>query len=73
VRDLLFDDLTWSVQYLVVETQNWWPGKTVLIAPSAARKIDWATNRNELEADRQMVKGSLGDDPSMTIDGAYEQ
>ncbi len=27
VEDFIIDDETWAIRYLVVDTQNWWPGK----------------------------------------------
>jgi uncharacterized protein YrrD len=38
VDDLYFDDQTWSVRYLVVDTGKWLPGRKVLIAPEAIVK-----------------------------------
>lgn len=33
VRDFLFDDQSWEIRYLVVDTGNWLVGKKVLITP----------------------------------------
>ena len=33
VEDFIIDDETWEIRYMVVDTQNWWPGKKVLVAP----------------------------------------
>jgi uncharacterized protein YrrD len=38
VHDLYFDDQTWSVRYLVVDTGKWLPGRQVLVAPEAIVK-----------------------------------
>jgi uncharacterized protein YrrD len=38
VDDLYFDDQTWNVRYLVVDTGKWLPGRMVLIAPEAIVK-----------------------------------
>lgn len=73
LKDVLLADSDWGIHYLVVDTENWWPGKTVLIAPKSARKIDWATNRIDLNVDRQKVKNSPEYDPSKAVDGAYER
>lgn len=35
VKDFYFDDNTWKIRYLVVETGNWLFGRKVLIAPHA--------------------------------------
>ena len=38
VHDLYFDDQTWSVRYLAIDTGKWLPGRKVLIAPEAIVK-----------------------------------
>jgi len=38
VHDLYFDDQTWSVRYLIVDTGKWLPGRKVLVAPEAIAK-----------------------------------
>lgn len=43
VEDFLFDDEDWSIQYIVVDPRNWWPGKHVLVSP---QRIDHV-NRDE--------------------------
>ena len=37
IADLLFDDVTWKVRWMVVDTGGWLPGRQVLIHPSAIR------------------------------------
>ena len=34
VKDVLVDDQAWAVRYLVVDTENWWAGKKVLVSPA---------------------------------------
>ena len=38
VDDLYFDDQTWSVRYLIVDTGKWLSGRKVLVAPDAIVK-----------------------------------
>jgi PRC-barrel domain len=35
VKDFYFDDKSWAVRYLVVDTGSWLPGRLVLLAPQA--------------------------------------
>ena len=37
VRDVYFDDRSWSVRYLVVDAGNWLPGRRVLVSPIPVR------------------------------------
>ena len=73
VKDFLVEDADWSIQYLVVDTQNWWPGKKVLISPRSVREIDWTDNLVNLNVDRQRVKDSPAYDASTMVDRAYER
>ena len=40
VTDLYFDDLSWTIRYLVVDTGTWLPGRQVLISPLSVREVD---------------------------------
>jgi hypothetical protein len=72
VADFLLEDGDWSLHYLVVDTQNWWPGKKVLISPRSIESTDWATRTVNLDVDRQRIKGSPAYDGSEAVDRAYE-
>jgi uncharacterized protein YrrD len=37
VEDLYFDDASWTIRYLVVDTGTWLPGRQVLISPLSTR------------------------------------
>src|ERR1700719_2971350 len=38
VQDLYFDDHSWTIRYLVVDTGTWLPGRQVLISPLSVRE-----------------------------------
>jgi uncharacterized protein YrrD len=40
-EDFLFDERDWSIQYMVVATRNWLPGKRVLISPDEIERVSW--------------------------------
>jgi len=73
VDDFLVEDADWSIHFLVVDTKNWWPGKSVLVSPRSARKIDWATRLVNLDVSRETVRNSPTYDPSTFVDRAYER
>jgi hypothetical protein len=73
VEDFLVEDADWRIQYLVVDTQNWWPGKKVLISPRSAQEIDWADHPVNLNVDRQKVKDSPAYNASTAVNQAYER
>lgn len=39
VKDVYFDDHTWTVRYFVVDTAKWLPGKKVLISPESVKNL----------------------------------
>jgi hypothetical protein len=58
VEDFLFDDHTWTIRYLVVDTSNWWGGKRVLIAPAWTRQVAWLQRLVTVELTRDEVKNA---------------
>ena len=56
VGDLLLEEKTWAVRYLVVETGHWWLGHQVLIAPQWIDQISWPDRRVSVNVTRQAVK-----------------
>jgi hypothetical protein len=42
VKDFLFDDQSWKIRWMVVDTGQWMPGRQVLIHPSAIAPLDVA-------------------------------
>ena len=58
VQDFLIDDQNWLLNYLVVDTSNWWVGKHVLVSPYAVTEISYATSKVMLNISRDRVKTS---------------
>lgn len=59
VADLIADDTSWDVRYLVVDTRNWLPGRQVLIAPQwLVQNINWREREVEVTVTRESVQNS---------------
>ena len=56
--DLLIDERSWTVRYVVVEAGGLLAGRRVLISPLALRKADWNARRWVLEGTRQQVESA---------------
>ena len=56
VADMLIDDQTWAIRYLVVDTSNWWLGHQVLIAPQWIEAVNWFDHTVAVSMTRQAVK-----------------
>jgi hypothetical protein len=64
VGDFYFDDLTWTIRYLVLDTGKWLPGRQVLISPAAIGEADWMTE----ELAVSLTKKQVEDSPSVRAD-----
>jgi hypothetical protein len=73
VEGFLVDDVSWRIRYINVDTANWWPGEKVLISPGSVREIGWTDELLHLDVSRQKVKDGPRYDPSITVDGAYDE
>lgn len=58
VSDFLFDDKTWLVRWLVVETGNWLPGRKVLLPAFALGYLNPERRELSVQLNRQEVKDS---------------
>lgn len=72
VEDFIIDDMEWIVQYLVVNTRNWLPGRKVLIAPRWVREISWSESSVHVDMDKESVKHSPEYDPREPVNREYE-
>jgi hypothetical protein len=64
IADYLFDDDTWTLRYLVIDTGNWLPGKRVVISSEWVERVSW----NERKAYVSMSKQSIRDAPEYDRD-----
>ncbi|MFT3831046.1 MAG: PRC-barrel domain-containing protein [Opitutaceae bacterium] len=58
VEDLLLDERSWAVRYLVVDTRNWWPGKKVLLAPRWVQRVAWPDLVATVSLDLDEIRGA---------------
>ncbi len=58
VCNFLFDDQTWTVRYLVVETGGWLARRRVLIAVTAIDQPDWVNKCFHAHLTREQVRNS---------------
>jgi sporulation protein YlmC with PRC-barrel domain len=70
VKDLYFDDLTWTVRYLVVDTGSWLPGRQVLISPISVRSS--TTDRVFVGLTKAEVENSPSIDTDKPVNRQHE-
>jgi PRC-barrel domain len=64
VSDVLFDDATWSMRWLVVDTGHWLPGRKVMLPPSALGR----SNREDREFSVKLTKEQVKNSPEINTD-----
>nr|MBA3966492.1 PRC-barrel domain-containing protein [Nitrospirales bacterium] len=72
VDDFIVEDTSWDIRYLVVDTQNWLPGKKVLISRKWVSAIDWNKQTVQVNMNRDMIEQSPEYDPNKPINREYE-
>jgi len=58
VEDFIVDDERWAIRYLIVDAQNWWPGKKVLVSPQWIKSVSWDDSKVLVNLTREAVKQS---------------
>ena len=58
VDQFYFDDETWAIRYLVVETGGWLGGRQVLISPFSILHTDWPAKRLDVALTKKQVENS---------------
>ena len=56
VEDFIIDGETWEIRYMVVDTQNWWPGKKVLLSPRWSDRVSWSDSKVYVDLSRETIK-----------------
>lgn len=73
VEDILFDDESWAIRYLIVDTRNWWPGgKKTMISIQWIETISWTESAVRVGLTREQIKGSPEYDENAHPDRDYE-
>jgi hypothetical protein len=66
VKEFYFDDLHWTIRYLVADTGFWLPGRQVLISPYALGSINTDIDPKQIEV--HLTKKQIEESPSLDSD-----
>ncbi|HVC00694.1 MAG TPA: PRC-barrel domain-containing protein [Steroidobacteraceae bacterium] len=58
VRELLIDEDSWAIRYMIADTSNWWMGHRVLISPQWIESVSWAQEQVVVNLTRAAVKSA---------------
>ena len=72
VEDFIIDGETWEIRYMVAATQNWWPGKKVLVAPQWIDRVSWDDSKVNVDLSRETIKNGPEYHPE-ALDRTYEE
>jgi PRC-barrel domain. len=71
IDDLLLDDLTWTVRYLVIDPRNWLPGSKVVVSPDWISSVSWSRSRVYIDLTREAIKAAPTYEPDAPWDEDY--
>lgn len=68
VNDVLFNDQSWAIRYLVVETGGWLLGRKLLLSPALLGSVDWEARAVHVRLSRAQIEQSpdVSADPPVT-------
>jgi hypothetical protein len=72
VDQFYFDDETWAIRYLTVETGGWIDGRQVLISPFSLVDTDWHARRLDVALTKKQVENSPDIDTHQPISRQHE-
>lgn len=73
VEDLVVDDNSWKIPYLVVDARSWLPGKTMLIPTAMVAKVEWDQDILRAGGRRERLRQAPDYDPLYPISRDYER
>lgn len=73
VTDLIVDDASWTLRYLVVDTSRWWFGKHVLVSTRWVDAVRWDERKVLVSLTREAIRTSPAWRPDMPITREYEE
>jgi hypothetical protein len=72
VAEFYFDDLTWTIRYLVVETGTWLSNRKVLLSPASLAEPDWASGTFGAKLTMEQVRNSPNIDTDKPVSRQHE-
>ena len=72
VRGVYFDDESWVIRYLVVDTGGWFANRKVLVSPMSVVHVDRLERTLSVSITRQQVKDSPDIDTDKPISRQHE-
>jgi len=71
-KEFYFDDESWAIRYLTVETGGWLNGKQVLISPYSIVRTDWDARQVDVALTKEQVEKSPSVDTHKPVSRQHE-
>ncbi|TDD96883.1 PRC-barrel domain-containing protein [Flavobacterium cellulosilyticum] len=72
VKEFYFDDRTWTIRYIIVETGSWLIGRKILLSPQALLTPDWEKQTFPVNLTMAQIKDSPKIDTDKPISRQHE-
>jgi uncharacterized protein YrrD len=72
IQDFYFDDNTWVIRYLVVDTGSWLSGRQVLLTPHAFGRLDTDGKTLAINLTRKQIENSPSIESHKPVSRQYE-
>jgi hypothetical protein len=72
VDQFYFDDESWAIRYLTVDTGDWLDGRRVLISPMSVTNANWQARRVDVALTKKQVENSPSIDTHMPVSRQHE-
>jgi hypothetical protein len=72
VDQFYFDDESWAIRYLLVNTGSWLSGRLVLVSPIALRQTEWQSKRLDVALTKKQIEDSPPIDTHKPVSRQHE-
>lgn len=72
VKEFYFDDQSWAIRYLIIETGSWLNGRKVLLSPQALLTPDWENEVFPVNLTKEKIRNSPDIDTEQTVSRQHE-
>lgn len=72
VEDFLVEEGTWAIRYIVIDTKNWWPGKSVLISSRWIESVRWSKTKVYVGLSRKAIRSAPEFDATKKLSRDFE-
>ena len=72
ISDLIAEDRTWTILYIVMDAGHWWTDKKLIVLPDWIESVDWQKALVRLKVARQLIYDAPQFVPSQLFKPEYE-